>query len=46
MRIAENVFDKNRDNHFMYGMYAFGLVECNKIQQAEELARQVFNSCH
>ena len=40
LRIGERLFAANRDNHFVYAMYAFGLEECNRIDEAEATARQ------
>ena len=39
LRIGEHLFAANRENHFAWGMYAFGLEECNRIDEAEAHAR-------
>ena len=40
LRIGEHLFAANRDNHFVRGMYAFGLEECNRLDEAETQARR------
>ena len=30
----------NGDNHYVWGMYAFGLEECNRLDEAETAARK------
>ena len=35
LRIGERLFAANRDNRYVYAMYAFGLEECNRIDEAE-----------
>ena len=40
LRIGERLFAANRDNRYVYAMYAFGLEECNRIDEAEATARQ------
>jgi len=40
LRIGEHLFAANRDNHFVWGMYAFGLEECNRVDEAETHARR------
>ncbi|MCA1993877.1 MAG: tetratricopeptide repeat protein [Coleofasciculus sp. S288] len=39
LRIAENVLPANRENHYLYGMIAFGLEQCHRLQEAEEAGR-------
>ena len=38
-QIAETVLPANRENHFLYGMIAFGLEQCDSYSEAEELGR-------
>ncbi len=38
-QIAEMVLPANRENHFLYGMIAFGLEQCERYSEAEELGR-------
>lgn len=40
LRIGEHLFAANPDNHFVRGMYAFGLEECNRVDEAEAQARR------
>ncbi|MEH2066623.1 MAG: tetratricopeptide repeat protein [Nostoc sp.] len=40
LRIAEKVFAANQDNPYIYGMLAFGLEECHRIEEAEIYARK------
>jgi Flp pilus assembly protein TadD len=40
LRIGELLFAANRDNHYVWGMYAFGLEECNRLDEAEAHARK------
>lgn len=40
LRIAEKVFQANRDSPYMYGMLAFGLEECHHLSAAEEAGRR------
>ncbi|MGZ5912531.1 MAG: tetratricopeptide repeat protein [Reyranella sp.] len=40
LRIGQHLFEANRDNRYVYAMYAFGLEECNRIDEAETVARQ------
>jgi tetratricopeptide (TPR) repeat protein len=40
LRIGEHLFAANPDNHFVRGMYAFGLEECNRLDEAETQARR------
>jgi tetratricopeptide (TPR) repeat protein len=39
LRIALQVLPANRDNHYLYGMIAFGLEQCHRLQEAEEVGR-------
>lgn len=40
LRIAEKVFNANRESPYMYGMLAFGLEECSRLSEAEEAGRR------
>ncbi len=40
LRIGERLFAANQENRFVHAMYAFGLEECNRIEEAEAIARQ------
>ncbi len=40
LRIGRRLFEASRDNRHVYAMYAFGLEECNRIEEAEATARQ------
>lgn len=40
LRIAEKVFPANCENPYMYGMLAFGLEECHRLEEAEEAGRR------
>lgn len=40
LNIAEKVLPANRENHFLYGMIAFGLEQCHRLQEAESIGRQ------
>jgi tetratricopeptide (TPR) repeat protein len=40
LRIGEHLFAANRDNHYVWGMHAFGLEECNRLDEAEAHARR------
>jgi len=40
LRIGQHLFEANRDNRYVYAMYAFGLEECNRIDEAEAVARR------
>ena len=40
LRIGEHLFAADPDNHFVRGMYAFGLEECNRLDEAEAQARR------
>jgi tetratricopeptide (TPR) repeat protein len=40
LRIGEHLFAANPDDHFVAGMYAFALEECNRLDEAEAQARR------
>jgi tetratricopeptide (TPR) repeat protein len=40
LRIGERLFAANQDNRYVYAMYAFGLEECNRLDEAEAIARR------
>jgi tetratricopeptide (TPR) repeat protein len=40
LEIAERVLPFNQSNHYVWGMRAFGLEQCHRIDEAEESARQ------
>ena len=40
LRIGERLFAANRDNRHVHAMYAFGLEECNRLDEAETIARR------
>jgi tetratricopeptide (TPR) repeat protein len=40
LRIGEHLLAANRENHFAWGMHAFGLEECNRLDEAETHARR------
>lgn len=40
LRIGERLLAANRDNHYAWGMCAFGLEECNRLEEAEAHARK------
>jgi len=40
LNIAEKVFFSNRENHYLYGMIAFGLEQCHRLKEAEEWGRK------
>jgi hypothetical protein len=40
LRIGERLFAANKDNRFVYALYAFGLEECHRIDEAEATARR------
>jgi tetratricopeptide (TPR) repeat protein len=40
LKIAEKVLPANRKNHYLYGMIAFGLEQCHRLQEAEIVGRQ------
>ncbi|MBD2215362.1 tetratricopeptide repeat protein [Nostoc linckia FACHB-104] len=39
LSIAQKVLPANRDNHYLYGMVAFGLEQCHRLQEAETMGR-------
>jgi hypothetical protein len=39
LRIGERIVPANEANHYVWAMYAFGLEECNRIEEAEKAAR-------
>ena len=40
LRIGERLFAANRENRYVHAMYAFGLEECHRLDEAEAIARQ------
>ncbi|MFI4998915.1 MAG: tetratricopeptide repeat protein [Reyranellales bacterium] len=40
LRIGERILPANTENRYVYAMYAFGLEECNRIDEAEAMARK------
>ncbi|HEY9612529.1 tetratricopeptide repeat protein [Allocoleopsis sp.] len=48
LQIVEKVLPANRDNHYIYGMLAFGLEENQRYQEAEAAGRKAneMNRCH
>jgi hypothetical protein len=40
LQIAASVLPANTDNHYLYGMLAFGLEQCHELSEAEAMARQ------
>lgn len=38
--VGEKLVAANEDNRFVWGMYAFGLEECNRLDEAEAAARK------
>lgn len=40
LTITEKVFSANQESSYMYGMYAFGLEECDRLEEAEEAGRR------
>jgi len=40
LRIGERLFAANQDNRYAHAMYAFGLEECNRVDEAEMQARR------
>ncbi|MBD1920128.1 tetratricopeptide repeat protein [Microcoleus sp. FACHB-831] len=38
--IALKVLPANRENHYLYGMIAFGLEQCHRLEEAEQWGRQ------
>ncbi|MCF4967369.1 tetratricopeptide repeat protein [Nostoc sp. CMAA1605] len=39
-KIAQKVLPSNPENHYLYGMVAFGLEQCHQLNAAEKIARQ------
>jgi tetratricopeptide (TPR) repeat protein len=39
LSIGEILFAANQDNRFVWAMYGFGLEECNRLKEAEKIAR-------
>jgi tetratricopeptide (TPR) repeat protein len=39
LNIAQKVLSANRDNHYLYGMVAFGLEQCHRLSEAEAFGR-------
>jgi tetratricopeptide (TPR) repeat protein len=39
-RLAETVLPAHSDNHYLYGMLAFGLEQCGDLKQAEAMGRR------
>ncbi len=39
LRIGEKLFAANQDNRYVPAMYAFGLEECHRLDEAEQVAR-------
>ncbi len=40
LQIGETVLPANRENHYLYGMIAFGLEQCHHLQAAEAMGRK------
>jgi hypothetical protein len=40
LRVAEKAFPKNQGKPYIYGMLAFGLEQCDRLEEAEALGRQ------
>jgi tetratricopeptide (TPR) repeat protein len=40
LAIAERALSANPDNHYLYGMVAFGLEQCHRLEEAEAMGRQ------
>ncbi|BAY27578.1 hypothetical protein NIES2100_74030 [Calothrix sp. NIES-2100] len=38
LQIAQKVLPRNQENHYLYGMVAFGLEQCNQLKAAEKMA--------
>jgi tetratricopeptide (TPR) repeat protein len=38
--IAQRALNANRENHYIYGMVAFGLEQCHQLVEAETMARE------
>ena len=39
LQIAEKVLPANRENHYLYGMIAFGLEQCHRLSEAEGMGQ-------
>jgi tetratricopeptide (TPR) repeat protein len=39
LAIAEKALAANDENHYLYGMIAFGLEQCQRLEEAEEMGR-------
>ncbi|MDZ7961342.1 MAG: tetratricopeptide repeat protein [Aulosira sp. DedQUE10] len=39
LSIAQKVLPANRENHYLYGMVAFGLEQCHRLYEAEAMGR-------
>ncbi|MBR8833271.1 MAG: tetratricopeptide repeat protein [Stigonema ocellatum SAG 48.90 = DSM 106950] len=39
LKIAQKVLPANRENHYLYGMVAFGLEQCHQLTEAEAMGR-------
>ncbi|OUL34862.1 tetratricopeptide repeat protein 38 family protein [Nostoc sp. T09] len=39
LSIAKKVLPENLENHYLYGMVAFGLEQCHRLQEAEAMGR-------
>ncbi|MBD2438117.1 tetratricopeptide repeat protein [Nostoc sp. FACHB-110] len=40
LRIAQQVLPFNQENHYLYGMVAFGLEQCHQLEKAEAMGRK------
>lgn len=40
LAIAERALAANANNHYLYGMVAFGLEQCHRLEEAEAMGRQ------
>ena len=40
LRIGERIVSANAENHYVWAMHAFGLEECNRLDEAEAAARK------
>jgi hypothetical protein len=40
LRIGDRIMPANTDNHYVWAMHAFGLEECNRLEEAEASARK------
>jgi tetratricopeptide (TPR) repeat protein len=43
LRIGEHLSAANPENHYVWGMHAFGLEECNRLDEAEAHARKAID---